>query len=64
MRQGIVKFFNKKSKFGFIIDDETKQEYYVHAKETDGTLEEGIRVSFELKLAKKGYECVKVRKQG
>lgn len=64
MRQGIVKFFNKKSKFGFIIDDETKQEYYVHAKETDGTLEEGSRVSFELKLAKKGYECIKVQKLG
>ncbi len=25
MRTGIVKFFNKKNKFGFIIDDETKK---------------------------------------
>ena len=32
MRTGIVKFFNQKTKFGFIIDDETKKEYYARAK--------------------------------
>ncbi len=62
MRTGKVKFFNKKSKFGFIIDDETKKEYYVHAKSVEGEIQDGDIVHFELKAAKRGDECMLVRK--
>jgi CspA family cold shock protein len=62
MRTGKVKFFNKKSKFGFIIDDETKKEYYVHAKSVEGEIQEGDIVRFELKAAKRGDECTLVKK--
>jgi cold shock protein len=62
MRTGTVKFFNHKNKFGFIIDDETKKEYYVHVKEVTGEINEGDRVEFELKPAKRGDECAKVKK--
>lgn len=30
VRVGKVKFFNEKSGYGFIIDDETKNEYFFH----------------------------------
>ena len=30
MNKGIVKFFNHSKGFGFIIDDESKTEYFVH----------------------------------
>jgi len=30
MKNGMVKFFNETKGFGFIIDAETKQEYFVH----------------------------------
>ena len=62
MRKGTVKFFNQKNKFGFIIDDETKKEYYVHGKNVEGNIEQNDHVSFELQLAKRGDECVGVKK--
>ena len=63
MRTGKVKFFNVKNKFGFIIDDETKSEYYVHAKDVNGeVLAENDLVQFELEEAKRGPQCVQVSK--
>ena len=63
MHTGVVKFFNNKTKFGFITDDETKKEYYVHIKHVEGVIQAGDKVFFELVPAKRGDECVKVRKQ-
>ncbi len=62
MHTGKVKWFNHKNKFGFIIDDETKKEYYAHAKYVEGTIEAGDSVQFELKAAKRGDECTNVKK--
>lgn len=62
MRTGIVKFFNHKNKFGFVIDDETKKEYYVHIKDVIGTIDQNDKVSFELQDAAKGPQCAQVKK--
>lgn len=62
MKTGVVKFFNNKSRFGFIIDDETKSEFYVHGKDVNGTIAEGDKVSFDLKEEKRGPACVQVSK--
>ena len=62
MRTGIVKFFNQKTKFGFIIDDETKKEYYAHAKYVEGEIVANDHVSFELKPGARGEECINVKK--
>ena len=62
MPTGIVKFFNQKTKFGFIIDDETKKEYYAHAKNIEGSVEANDKVNFELKPAARGEECANVKK--
>jgi CspA family cold shock protein len=62
MHTGTVKFFNQKNKFGFVIDDETRKEFYVHIKDVRGEIKEGDRVSFELKEASKGPQCVDVKK--
>lgn len=63
MKTGIVKFYNIKNKFGFIIDDETKKEYYVELKNIiTPPLTEGDKVTFELKDAKRGPTCVEVKK--
>ncbi len=52
MNQGTVKFFNSEKGFGFITNDETKQDVFVHfsAINSDGykTLEEGQKVSYEV----------------
>jgi CspA family cold shock protein len=62
MRTGTVKFFNHKNKFGFVIDDETKKEYYVHIKDVVGEVDQNDRVSFELQDAPKGPQCAQVKK--
>ena len=63
MYYGIVKFFNTKNKFGFIIENETKKEYYVHIKDVlSDSIVQGDKVSFELKEAQRGPECTQVKK--
>jgi len=62
MRTGIVKFFNHRNKFGFVIDDETKKEYYVHIKDVIGEIDQNDHVSFELQDAPKGPQCAQVKK--
>lgn len=62
MPTGIVKFFNQKTKFGFIIDDETKKEYYAHSKNIEDEVIANDRVTYELKAAARGEECVNVKK--
>ncbi len=62
MRTGVVKFFNTKNKFGFIVDDETKKDFYVHIQHVKGTIQADDKVSFELQEAKRGQECINVKK--
>ena len=62
MRTGTVKFFNHKNKFGFVIDDETKKEYYVHIKDVIGAIDENDKVNFELQDVPKGPQCAQVKK--
>jgi len=60
--RGRVKFFNHKSKFGFIREDETAKEYYVHQNHVEGQIEENDQVTFELKEEKRGPTCINVKK--
>jgi CspA family cold shock protein len=60
MKKGVVKFYNRKSKFGFIRDSETGTEYYVHGKDVNGQIDEGDHVTFELKEEKRGPAAVNV----
>lgn len=58
---GTVKFFNGSKGFGFIIDDETQKEYFVHATGLIDEIREGDLVEFELKEGKKGLNAVNVK---
>jgi len=61
VNKGIVKFFNESKGFGFISEEETKQEYFVHATGLIDEIREGDEVEFELKEGKKGLNAVNVR---
>ena len=53
MKTGTVKFFNDEKGFGFIVDDETQQDVFVHVSGTvDAITQEG----------RKGINAVNVRK--
>ena len=61
MKKGTVKFFNGAKGFGFIIEDETKEEFFVHISGLIDEINEGDAVEFELKEGKKGMNAVNVK---
>ena len=62
MKKGKVKFFLESKGFGFIIDDETSKEVFVHASGVVDQINAGDEVTFDLKEGKKGLNAVDVRK--
>jgi len=61
MLQGTVKFFNDSKGFGFITEDESNKEHFVHISGLIDEVKEGDAVEFELKEGKKGLNAVNVR---
>jgi CspA family cold shock protein len=61
MTKGTVKFFNESKGFGFIIDTESKKEYFVHVTGLIDEIREGDEVSFELKEGRNGLNAVSVK---
>ena len=61
MKKGTVKFFNDSKGFGFIIDQETKTEYFVHVSGLIDEIREDDNVEFELKEGRKGLNAVNVK---
>ncbi|MFY7827900.1 MAG: cold-shock protein [Flectobacillus sp.] len=63
MQTGKVKFFNESKGFGFIVDDETNQEIFVHVTGLGGAvIRENDSVSYDVTEGKKGLNAVNVRK--
>jgi cold shock CspA family protein len=61
MKTGIVKFFNNKVGFGFILIDDSTTEIYVHESGLIHPIKENDKVSFEETEGKKGLTAVEVR---
>ncbi len=61
MKQGTVKFFSESKGFGFIIEEESKEEYFVHVSGLIDKINEGDNVEFELKEGRIGLNAVNVK---
>jgi len=61
MSKGTVKFFNESKGFGFIKEEETQKEYFVHASGLIDNIKEDDEVVFELKEGRKGLNAVDVK---
>ncbi|MBZ0326497.1 putative cold-shock DNA-binding protein [Ulvibacter sp. MAR_2010_11] len=61
MQTGTVKFFNDSKGFGFITEDDTNKEHFVHISGLIDEIREDDKVEFELKEGKKGLNAVNVR---
>ena len=59
--EGIVKFFNESKGFGFIVDNDSKEEYFVHVSGLIDEIKEDDKVEFELKEGRKGMNAVDVK---
>lgn len=62
MNRGTVKFFNESKGYGFIKDDETGQEYFVHVTGLVDRVRENEEVTFDIEDGKKGQNAVNVRR--
>jgi len=58
---GKCKFFNDSKGFGFLKEDETGTEYFVHATSLQDKIYENDEVSFELADGRKGKMAVNVK---
>ncbi len=63
MKTGTVKFFNETKGFGFITDDATREEFFVHATALNGAqIQQNDKVEFETQDGRKGVNAVNVRR--
>jgi CspA family cold shock protein len=61
MKNGKVKFFNEDKGFGFITEDESEKDHFVHISGVnEETLHQDDEVSFDLVEGRKGLNCVNV----
>ena len=61
MNKGTVKFFNSTKGFGFITEEGSNKENFVHVSGLIDEVREGDEVEFDLQEGKKGLNAVNVR---
>ena len=61
MSKGTVKFFNDTKGFGFIKDQESDKEYFVHVSGLIDEVNEDDEVTFDLQEGRKGLNAVNVK---
>lgn len=61
MNKGIIKFFNESKGFGFIKEEESGNEHFVHVTGLIDQVKENDTVSFDLEEGRRGLMAVNVR---
>ncbi|HET7361037.1 MAG TPA: cold shock domain-containing protein [Salinimicrobium sp.] len=61
-KEGKVSYFDHSKGFGFIIDDNTQEKYFVHVSGTIDEIDENDKVTYELERGQKGMNAVRVKK--
>jgi CspA family cold shock protein len=61
MSKGTVKFFNETKGFGFIKENDSNKEHFVHVSGLIDEIREGDEVEFDLQEGRKGLNAVNVK---
>ncbi|WP_397362757.1 cold-shock protein [Olleya sp. R77988] len=61
MSKGTVKFFNDAKGFGFITEEGSNTEHFVHISGLIDEIREGDEVEFDLQEGRKGLNAVNVK---
>jgi len=64
MQKGTVKFFNETKGFGFIKEDGSGEEFFVHVSGLKDEIRENDVVTFDVQQGKKGPNAVNVKVVG
>jgi len=62
MKKGVVKFFNNEKGFGFIKDEETNEDVFVHKTGLVDNIREDDQVEFDVEQGQRGLNAVNVTK--
>jgi len=62
IRKGKVSFFDSSKGFGFIMEQDTQEKFFVHVSGLTEEVVENDKVSFELERGQKGMNAVRVKK--
>lgn len=57
---GTISFFNEAKGYGFIIDEKTRENVFVHSNQLAQPVKERDRVSFEKERTDRGYSAINV----
>ena len=63
MSTGKVKFFNQQKGFGFVVDDETSKEVFVHVTGLIDKIKDDDLVTFEVVEDRRGPKAINVKLQ-
>lgn len=61
-KEGKVSFFDHSKGFGFIIDNDTQEKYFVHVSGLIDEIDENDTVTYELERGQRGMNAVRVKK--
>lgn len=62
METGTIKFFNKKKGYGFIVDDASSKEVFVHFTGLVDQVDNNDKVVYEVQQDQRGVKAVNVKK--
>ena len=61
MNKGTVKFYNDSRGFGFIKEENSPKEYFVHSSGLKDIISDNDEVTFDVEMGKKGLNAVNVK---